>query len=154
MTHEEAIKPIDTAIWEMSEAFDGLQDQDLWTRPHPRLLSVGELAAHVAYGEIRWMLPSFESPLNSDAFAYYFYSVEKPIQLELTATELYAEVKRVHEACKAHILESRPELSAVMPIREDWTWGGMLEYMAFHVAYHTGQMYSARHLMGHETNDN
>ena len=41
MTHEEALIPIDHAIWEMSEAFDGLQDGDLWVRPHPRLLSIG-----------------------------------------------------------------------------------------------------------------
>lgn len=154
MNHEQMLKPIDSAIWELSEAFDGLQDADLWVRPHPRLLSVGELAAHIGYGLIRWNLPTLDSPLNSDAFAYYFYSVEKPAQLNLSAQELYSEVKRVYEACKAHLLHAEPDLSATLPNREDWTWGFMLEYMAFHIAYHTGQIYSVRHLMGHETNDN
>lgn len=154
MTHEEALEPIDSAIWEMSEAFQGLQDADLWVRPHPRLLSVGELAAHVAYGEIRWMHPDFKSPFNHEDVRYYFYSVEKPLNLPMSAEEVYAEVKRVHEACKQHMLETRPDLTAKLPQREDWTWGDTLQYMAFHVAYHTGQMYSVRHLMGHETADN
>jgi len=154
MTHEEALAPIDSAIWEMSEAFIGLRDADLWVRPHPRLLSVGELAAHVAYGEIRWMHPGLESPFNTQAVDYYLRSVEKPFRLEMSAEEIYAEVKRVHEACKQHVLETRPDLTAKLPQREDWTWGYTLQYMAFHVAYHTGQMYSARQLMGHETADN
>ncbi len=154
MTHEEALTPIDSAIWEMSEAFDGLQDADVWVRPNPRLLSIGELAAHVAYGEIRWMHPELESPFNREDVGYYFHSVNKPLGLPMSAKEVYDEVKRVHEACRQHILETRPDLKATLPQREDWTWGYTLQYMAFHVAYHTGQMYSVRHLMGHETADN
>ncbi len=154
MTHEEALKPMDSAIWEMSEAFDGLRDEDVWVRSHPRLLSIGELATHVAYGEIRWLNPTFDSPLAREDAGYYLHSIGTPMALELGTQELYAEVKRVHEACKAHILELRPDLSATLPGREDWTWGHTLEYMAFHIAYHTGQMYSVRHLMGHETADN
>lgn len=154
MTHEEALKPMNSAIWEMSEAFEGLKDEDLWVRAHPRLLSVGELAAHVAYGEIRWIHPEFESPLNLESVGYYLNSVDQPQQLNMGAKELYDEVKRVHEACKARILDLCPDLGSKHPDREDWTWGYTLEYMAFHIAYHTGQMYSVRHLMGHETNDN
>ena len=154
MTHEEALLPLDHAIWEMSEAFDGLQDADVWVRAHPRLLSVGELAAHVAYGEARWLFPALESPLFSEEAGYYLHSVDHPVVLEIGAEALYAEVKRVHEACKAHILEIRPDLAATHPERSDWTWGYALEYMAFHIAYHTGQIYSVRHLMGHETADN
>ena len=154
MTLEEAIKPISSAIWEMSEVFDGLEDKDLWVRPHPRLLSVGELAAHVAYGEVRWMCPDFASPLAVEAADYYLNAVEKSFVLEMGAAELYAEVKRVHEGCCAHLLATSPDLSSNLPGRGDWTWGYTLEYMAFHIAYHTGQMYSVRHLMGHTTNDN
>jgi uncharacterized damage-inducible protein DinB len=82
------------------------------------------------------------------------HSVDKPLSLDMGVEALYAEVKRVHEACKAHVLETRPDLTSTLPGREDWTWGYALEYMAFHIAYHTGQMYSVRHLMGHETSDN
>jgi uncharacterized damage-inducible protein DinB len=33
-------------------------------------------------------------------------------------------------------------------------YGEYLRYAAFHIAYHTGQMYSARHLLGEVTPDN
>jgi uncharacterized damage-inducible protein DinB len=154
MTHEEALKPMDSAIWEMSEALVGLRDENLWVRPHPRLLSVGELAAHVAYGEIRWLHPNLASPFNREDIGYYLTSVNQPLKLELGTEALYAEVKRVHEECKALVLSTRPDLGAKHPERDDWTWGYSLEYMAFHIAYHTGQMYSVRHLMGHETANN
>lgn len=154
MTLEEQLKPMDSAIWEMSEAFAGLSDADVWVRPHPRLLSVGELAAHVAYGEIRWLHTSLESPFATEQVGYYPETVEQPMTLKMGAAEVYAEVKRVHEAVKAHLLSSPPDLGAKIPGRGDWTWGYALEYMAFHIAYHTGQMYSVRHLMGHETSDN
>jgi hypothetical protein len=45
------IKALDTAHWELGEAFKGLSDEDVWKRPHPRLLSVGELASHIAFWE-------------------------------------------------------------------------------------------------------
>jgi hypothetical protein len=154
MTHEEALKPLDSAIWEMSEAFDGLQDEDVWVRAHPRLLSVGELAAHVAYGEVVSILGTLESPLITPSIRYYPVTMEEPVVAHLGASDLYAEVKRIHEACRAFVLETRPDLESLSPHREEWTWSYVLEYMAFHMAYHTGQMYSVRHLMGHETNNN
>lgn len=154
MTHEEAIKPLDSAIWEMSEVFDGLKDEDVWVRAHPRLLSIGELAAHVAYGEAKSFFDEFASPLISDGIRYYPVTVDSSVILDMDATALFEEVKRVHEACKERFLAERPDLDSKSPYREEWTWSYVLEYMAFHIAYHTGQMYSVRHLMGHETNDN
>ncbi len=154
MTHEEAVKPLDSAIWEMSEAFTDLRDEDVWVRAHPRLLSVGELAAHVACGEILSIVGELTSPLFLPHFRYYPYSVEECVVLPLGAAALYDEVKRVHEICKAHFLRETPELSSNSPLRPDWTWGYTMEYMAFHIAYHTGQMYSVRHLLGHTTADN
>lgn len=154
MTHEEALKPMDSAIWEMGEAFDCLSDDDVWVRAHPRLLSVGELAAHVAFSEARWLHPSLESPLVTPGASYYPVTLAQPLAIPMGAAALYGEVKRVHEACRAHVLETRPDLSGTLPGRDDWTWGYALEYTAFHIAYHTGQIYSVRHLMGHETADN
>lgn len=154
MTHEEALKPLDSAIWEMSEAFDGLRDEDVWVRVHPRLLSIGELASHVAYGEAVSVLGTFESPLVIPAIRYYPVTMEEPVVASLGAAELYEEVKRIHEASRSFVLETRPDLESLSPHREEWTWSYVLEYMAFHIAYHTGQMYSVRHLMGHETNNN
>lgn len=153
-THEEAIHPLDSAIWELGEAFKGLRDEDVWVRPHPRLLSIGELAAHVAYGEFKTFFREFESPLLGDGVRYYPVVLEKPLALDLGAEAVYAEVKRIHEAGKAQFLVESPDLAGKSPYREGWTWSYALEYAAFHVAYHAGQMYSVRHLMGHTTEDN
>jgi hypothetical protein len=35
-----------------------------------------------------------------------------------------------------------------------FTYGSYLEYAVFHTAYHVGQMYSVRHLLGEQTPDN
>ena len=154
MTHEEAFKPLDLAIWEMSEAFAGLADDAVWVRADPRLLSVGELAAHVANGEAKSFFAEFDSPLVCDEASYYPHSIAHPLSLTFGAGALYAEVKRIHEACKAKFLAELPALDSNCEFREGWTWIYTLQYMAFHIAYHTGQMYSVRHLLGHETANN
>lgn len=152
----------DEAHRELAIAFNGLGDEDLWKRPHPRLLSVGELAGHVAYAQAAWVfgdgtfkpdlatLP-IQSPLIDPAFRYYLSSVKEPYQLPLTAGQVLAEVAHIHEATKAAIAG----LEMDSPYPGQWrTWGNLVQYQVFHVAYHTGQMYSARHLLGHETEDN
>ena len=149
------VKALDTSIWELSEAFKGLPDDDLWTRPHPKLLSVGEIAAHLAYWEAKSFFgDTFDSPLAAHAARYYTSNVSEPFQLELSASEVYAEVKRIHEACKASFHANPHDSDEPNPYRVDWTWGFTVEYQVFHVPYHTGQIYSVRHLLGHETADN
>ncbi len=118
-------------------------------------MSIGEQAAHIAYGEARWILgEGFDSPFTVPAVRYYPYSIEEPLVLPMSAAEVYAEVKRVHEACKADLLANPRNLEETSPYRSDWTWGYTLQYEAFHIAYHTGQIYSIRHLLGHQTADN
>ncbi len=149
------VKALDTAVWEMGEAFKGLADEDVWKRAHPRLLSVGELAAHVVYWEGRSFLgDAFDSPLNVDPARYYPATRDASFQLDLGAEAVYEEVKRVHDLCKASFAANPKDGGDPNPYREGWTWGFTLEYQVFHVAYHTGQMYSVRHLMGHDTVDN
>lgn len=150
------LKALDTAHWEMGEAFKGLPDEDVWRRPHPRLLSVGELAAHIALGEAQSFLGEggVESPLFVRAARYYTANVEEPFDLQLGAKEVLAEVERIHVLSHAAFAADAKDAEQPNPNRNDWTWGFTLEYMAFHVAYHTGQMYSVRHLLGHETVDN
>lgn len=154
MTHEEAWKPIDSAVWEMGEALDGLSDADLWVRAHPRLLSIGELMAHVGHGLLRWLHPSLESPFAVEGVGYYTTSVNEPMNAGWPVAEAYRELKRIAAECKEEFLRRQPALADKLPGRDDWTWGYAVEYSAFHIAYHTGQMYSVRHLMGHETVDN
>lgn len=149
------LKALDAAHWELSEALQGLADDDVWTRADPRLLSVGEQLAHIAYWEAKAFLgEDFESPLIREQARYYTSNVDEPLRSPLSADAAAGEVKRVHESTKAAFLTASPDLSAQNPHREGWTWEDTLIYQAFHVAYHTGQIYSVRHLLGHETVDN
>ncbi len=156
------IEAWDEGYREFGIALGDFPQEDLWRRPHPRLLSVGELAAHVVYAQAAWVfgggdfrpdlstLP-VQSPLIDGAFSYYPYNVEQPYQVELGPEEVLAEAMRVHEAAKAAVAGREKD----EPYPGQWgTWGNMVQYQVFHVAYHTGQIYSARHLLGHETEDN
>lgn len=146
---------LDLAHWELGEAMTGMPDGDLWIRPHPSLLSVGELLAHIAYGESSHLTGgAVASPIAERAARYYSVTLESPMSLAMSADELYQEVQRVHGLARTAVAELRPSLEAVNPWRDDWTWRDTLKYMAFHAAYHTGQVYSVRHLLGHETVDN
>lgn len=150
----------DSALWEFSLIFEDLSDDDLWRRPHPRLLSVGELACHVAYGAVshaRRLSPNvqIDSSLVRDEARYYLLSVETPLQLEMTVVETEAELARVGAEVKQAFLSVTEGRDAPAPDNmPGHTLGQVADYMVFHVAYHTGQAFSARHLMGHKTNDN
>lgn len=149
------MKALDTAVWEMGEAFKGLEDTDVWARPHPRLLSIGEMASHVAYWEaLSFLGEGFESPLTATYAHYYTSAVEKPFTLDLGAAAVLAEIQGIHAACKASFLADPRDSEEKNPHRQDWTWGILVEYQAFHFAYHTGQMFTTRHLLGHQTVDN
>lgn len=160
------LKPLidewDEAHREFAIAFEGLSDQDLWKRAHPRLLSVGELAGHVAHSQAVWAMGDgtyrtdiaqlpIQSPLVDHAFGYYVHTVDKPFSVALGTAQVVEEVMRIHEAAKAVALEKDKD----DPYPGQWgTWGYFVQYQVFHVAYHTGQAYSVRHLLGHETEDN
>jgi hypothetical protein len=149
------VKAWGVAHWEMGEAFKGLPDEDVWKRADPRLLSVGELAAHVAYWEAQsFMGEGFDNPLVVSAARYYTSNAGEPFTLPMGAEQVYAEVMKVHEAAKASFAANPHDSEEPNGNREGWSWGMTLEYQAFHVAYHTGQMYSVRHLLGHQTVDN
>jgi hypothetical protein len=149
------IAALDTAHWELGEALKGLPDADVWKRAHPRLLSVGELATHIAYWEdVGATGGTSDSPFLKENARYFTSAIETPLMLDMGAEALYREVERVHEAVKAALVALQPDGEDVNPHREGWTWRQSVEYMAFHVAYHAGQVYSVRHLLGHETVDN
>jgi hypothetical protein len=147
---------------EFAIALAGLPDADLWTRPHPRLLSVGELAGHIAFWEaIRAVggsnqpdveALSIRSPLVNAGFRYYTTNVGQPFKVELGTSDVLKEVARVHEETKAALAEIGK--ADPYPGFKGATWEDVIQYQVFHVAYHTGQAYSARHLLGHETEDN
>ncbi len=174
MAHlDQMIAALDEGHWEFTLAFEGLEDDQVWKRADPRLLSIGELAGHVAYWEgVRSPssvpvpgltgpgeeLPDLaqlriKSPLMNHAFRYYTSGVGQPVDLGLSAAEVLSELSRVHQGFKAALLELDPKFSDLLPGSQQ-TWGQVLQYQIFHVAYHTGQAYSVRHLFGDSTTDN
>ena len=144
-----------SAIWELGEGLKDMPEEDLWTRPHPRLLSVGELCVHIG----GWLSVSFlgtggNGPLAAHGASYYPDSIENPQSLAMSAEELYSEIKRIHEAGVKAFQAKPHRLDDANPNRDGWIWKSTIEYQGFHVAYHTGQIYSVRHMLGHTTVDN
>lgn len=163
---------LDMCYYELKFAFDGLADEHVWARPAEGLLSVGELAGHVALWEaVKFagegkggkMEPDMEkcrvrSPLVDPRFRYYTEILAtKPSeeQLAMTAEQVLGDLLRVHEEAMAHFRASNVAEDTPAAGWPAWfTYGEFLKYAVFHVAYHTGQIYTARHLLGEHTPDN
>ncbi len=167
---EAQLKMLDLCYFEVTEAFKGLSDENVWRRPAPRLLSVGELAGHVAYWEaVRFCGESpdggssrdlsdckLKSPLLADGFGYYtetLGTLPSGEHLKMKAQEVLEELQRIHSEAMACLKAFDPGEENKPP---HWhsDYGDLLNYVAFHIAYHTGQMYSVRHLLGESTPDN
>src|SRR5438552_9579747 len=154
---EAYLRQLELDFFEVGEAFKGLADENVWKRPAEGLLSVGELAGHIAYWEAVRLAGEGEdlakcqvsSPLIDNRFRYYPATLETPPSeqhLAMTAEQVCSELLRVHEESVAQFKSLNPELESTPPGLPGWTYGSSLKYLVFHVAYHTGQMYSARHL--------
>ena len=175
---EAYLKVLEQGYFEVQEAFQGLADENVWKRPAEMLLSVGELAGHIAYWEaVRLagaglvsvaaaggeLLPDLakcrvSSPFLDHRFMYYPITLAHPPEeqhLAMTADQVRQELVRVHEEAVADFRARNPDLESEPPGKpSDQTYGNSLRYLAIHVGYHTGQMYTARHLLGEETPDN
>lgn len=161
---------LELGYYEVGEAFKGLADEHVWKRPAERLLSVGELAGHIAHWEaVRlageggkpWPDPAkcrVKSPLIDSRFRYYGITLANPPSeqhLAMTGEQVCTELLRVHQEAVAHFRALNPDPASHPPGWESWwTYGEFVKYLAFHVSYHTGQIYSVRHLLGEETPDN
>lgn len=156
---------LELGYFELGEALTGLQDENLWQRPHPTCLSVGELAAHMAYaqavrlaGEGRDLAKSkIQSPLLYQSLVYYPYIIESspPAEaLALTADQLRQETFRILKESTDYLRALNPDLDSLVPGLDGLTHEENLKYMVFHIAYHTGQIYSTRHLLGEQTPEN
>lgn len=156
---------LDTDYYEAQFAFEGLADEHVWERPAPAVLSVGELAGHTSY----WLAIRFagdgedlekckvKSPLIDARFRYFTTNLDSsPSEehLALTSEQVWREMKRVYEETKEHFKASKPDLTGTLPGMPDWPMEEALKYTVFHVAYHVGQMYTVRHLLGETTPDN
>ncbi len=164
------LEMIEMDFFEIGEAFKGLQDQNVWRRPAESLLSIGEIAGHIAYweagrfaggkrsGDHRLDLSDCKvaSPLLDHCFADYTEAMDKPpTNLDMTAEQTYSELLRVHHEAVGHLKALNPDLQSQVPGGPTGlTYQESVKYTIFHVAYHTGQIYSVRHLLGEITPDN
>ncbi|MBC8135940.1 MAG: DUF664 domain-containing protein [Fibrella sp.] len=172
---------LDMEYFEIGEAFKGLTDENVWKRPADSMLSVGEIAGHICYWEASRLAGGggnldehvatdtdacrVSSPLIDSRFAYYpktLASSPSEEHLAMTANDVFRELMRVHTESVAIFRESNPDLdsdatgwsSGATGWPEGMTHKDILKYLVFHVAYHTGQIYSVRHLLGEKTVDN
>lgn len=167
---EHHLQSLTLCYFEVTEAFKGLADGHVWKRPHEALLSVGEIAGHMAYWEAVRFAGEGEdgssardlsnckirSLLLDARFGYYTTTLTTPPsdgQMAMTAEQVLGELLRVHEEAMGYLSAIDPDLQSRAP---HWhsSYDELLRYVAFHAAYHTGQMYSVRHLLGERTPDN
>lgn len=163
---EASLKLLEVGYYEVKFAFEGLADENVWKRPAEGLLSVGELAGHMAYWEAIRLAGEGEdlekcqvsSPLIDQRFRYYQATLPtSPSEQHrtMTAEQVHSELLRVHAEAIAHFKALNPDPDTRIPgYPTGFTYREYLEYAVFHTAYHTGQMFSVRHLLGEETPDN
>jgi len=163
---ESCLKLLELGYYEVQFAFEGLADEHVWKRPAPGLLSVGELAGHMAFWEAVRLAGNgpdpaqcrLSSPLIDPRFRYYPATLATPPSeqhLAMTADQVYRELLRVHQEAVAQFHALNPDPDTRIPgCPTGFTYREYLEYAVFHISYHTGQMYSVRHLLGEETPDN
>jgi hypothetical protein len=95
------------------------------------------------------------SPLAVHKARYYLHAVGEPVVLGMSVEEVAREFDRVQKAAKEVFLRSNATRTTPLKFEGPGrTFGEFADYMVFHVAYHTGQAFSVRHIMGHQTNDN
>src|ERR1044071_2501994 len=139
---ETYLKLLEQDYFELGEAFKGLKDENVWKRPAPGLLSVGELAGHMAYWEAIRLAGEGEdltkckvaSPLIDPRFRYYpntTATAPSEEHLSMSAEQVRSELLRVHEESLAHFKSLNPDLSGKVPGLGGWTYGAQLEYMIF-----------------------
>ncbi|HEY3331939.1 MAG TPA: DinB family protein [Capsulimonadaceae bacterium] len=164
------LEVLDDAYFEVKEAFDGLADENVWKRPADGLLSIGEIAGHVGY----WQAVKFASDtkdaemdvsqchvkslLIDPRFRYYpgvLAASPSPEQLAMTAAEVGSELQRIHTEAIAYFRTRNLDLDGSLPgYPANFTVRAIVRYAAIHVAYHVGQIYTVRHLLGETTPDN
>lgn len=164
---ESYLEILEEAYFEIKVAFEGLSDAHVWQSPAAELLLVGQIAGHMAY----WEAVKFagdggpdpdlaksriESPLVDPRFGYYPMEIPpSPEHLAMSAEQVCGELLRVHREVISQFRAQGPTLeSHPTGWPPKYTYRAFLTYAPIHVAYHVGQIYSVRHLLGDRTPDN
>lgn len=148
--------------------FEGLGEGNLHRRPGENLLAVSEHVAHLVRSEASiverylWGRPEDEwadTLMRKSQFGWPPTMLDQPVDSELatlTVSEVYGELMSQHTRCYESALSL--ELDADFEFGDDWdrcrTVRDRLRIAAYHVAYHAGQIYSVRHLLGEQTPEN
>src|ERR1043165_3119035 len=122
---ETYLKLSEQGYYEVKFAFEGLADEHVWKRPAEGLLSVGELAGHIAYWEAIRLAGEGEdltkckvsSPLIDRRFRYYPDSLAtspSDQHLAMTADQVCSELLRVHEEAVAHFRALNPDMASAV----------------------------------------
>lgn len=80
------------------------------------------------------------SELIDEAFRYYPTQLSEPVTLALDAGQVASEVARIHKEARSALLALDPTPEDPFPGPFQASWAQCLQYMAFHLAYHTGQI--------------
>ena len=154
--------------FETDLVFGGLSESNIHKRPGPGLLAVSEHAVHVARSEAsiidRFLFgrPQEEWAdclFRKKEFGWPPTMLESPVDPELvkmSVREVEAEYLKQHNRC--YELAKTLKLPADHTFTDDWdrcvNVRDRLRIAAYHVGYHAGQIYSARHMLGEDTPEN
>jgi uncharacterized damage-inducible protein DinB len=161
---EHYLEMLEQGYYEISFALQGIEDHNVWKRPTENHPSIGEIVGHIAYWEAIRLAPAEEgqsqiqSLLIDPRFRYYptiLTTAPTDQHCSLTAEQIYDELQRIHKEVIAHFHTLNPDLDSMIPDgSQTFTYREYLKYASFHIAYHTGQIYTIRHFLGEETPDN
>lgn len=146
----------------------GIKEENLHRRPAQNLLAISEHLAHVARSEAsiicRYLAGQEDSEwqnsvLTKPLFGWPPTMIEAAVDSELAKMglkEITDEYLNHHDKC--YRLALTLNLSPDHQFQDGWnrvtTARDRLRIAAYHVAYHAGQIYSVRHLLGEETPEN
>ncbi|MBX3097915.1 MAG: DUF664 domain-containing protein [Fimbriimonadaceae bacterium] len=169
--HSEVHQLIEAWHWmyfETDLVLGDVKEENLHRRPAPNLLSISEHLAHVSRSEAsifcRYIAgqPDEEwqtSVMTKPIFGWPPTMLEHPVDTELTEFDLPSitgEYLRLHEHC--YRVAQTIELGPDHRFDDSWerikTLRDRLRIAAYHVAYHAGQIYTVRHLLGEDTPEN
>jgi hypothetical protein len=150
-------------------AFEGLSVETLHRRPSPVSISIAEIAAHTAYSEasiiLRYLLGIPKEEWGEDFMLRDPYGwpprvMEGPPLPQLLAMSV-EEVKGAWIGHHRSFVDRLAlfDLSADHRFTDEWADSApnvetRLRFAAYHVAYHIGQIYAIRQVLGEETPEN
>ncbi len=163
------IRAWDWSFVDLDMAFEGLSLDTLHHRPNQNTISIAEIAAHTVYSEasiiLRYLLGVPKEDWGDhlmlrDPYGWPPTILEHPPKPELLAMNPQ-EVKQSWRDQHQRILTALDgyDKGPDHRFQDEWSEAApdvetRLRFAAYHVAYHIGQIYTIRHILGEDTPDN